>query len=86
MKDKKAVKKLSEAEAILADVIDRHTTIEKSAGDLLLSAKSSICRAKESLIVPPPEKTEKIKLAPTSGKKLATKAGKRKHRAAPKAE
>ena len=60
MKDKKAVRRLGKVEAILSDIIERHTALELSTGDLLASAKSTVIRAKEALGTQPlPRKVKK---------------------------
>ena len=88
MKDKKAVRKLGEVEAILSDIIKRHTTLDQSAGELLAAAKSSVSRAKATMEVQPlPDKAkkpavkaEKSTPAPVSTKKPAPSGKKPKAR------
>jgi len=86
MKDKKAVKRLSKVEAILAEVIDGHATIDKAAGDLLASAKLSVGRARETLNVKTAAKAKDAKLQPKSPKTAAPAAPKGKRTTAPKDE
>ena len=79
MKDKKAVRKLGQVEALLSDIIERHSTLDQSAGEHLAAAQSSVSRAKETILAQPlpgkakkpPVKAEKPTPAPEATKKPA---------------
>jgi hypothetical protein len=68
MKDKKAVRKLEKVESILSDIIERHTALETSEGDLLGSAMAAVSSAKAALSAEP---------APAKGTKPAVKVSKK---------
>ncbi len=51
MKAKKALKRLTEVETLLTDVIDRYTGVERDMRELLHDAKASVVRAKKTVNV-----------------------------------
>lgn len=79
MKNKKAVRKLGKVEAILSDIVDRHSTLGQNAGDLMADTRSSVGRLREVLtasrtpgkVKKSDGKPEKAPSPPEVSKKLA---------------
>jgi len=80
MKSKKAIKRLTRVEKLLAEVQSHYSALEKPLGKLLLSAKASVEGIKDSI-------AKSIKAKSAESKKDAKgKRGKKKAAAAAKAQ
>lgn len=85
MKAKKAVKRLNKVETLLSDVIDQYSEINQNVRDLLVSARVSVTRAKETkLFQPSPDsvkkplqKAKKPHITPEGKRKISLAAKKR---------